>query len=308
MPEADPIPGMIIRSQSGFLTVETEQGPVVSKLRGRLKRSRRTTDVAAVGDRVRVTLLEDGTGVIEQVEARQRALSRRAPLPWVGSRRDYEQVIVANPDQAVFVFACADPDPNFRMLDRFLVVAESQRLPAVICANKIDLVEAREARREFGEYDRLGYRVVYTSALTGKGIGGLRKLLSGRLSVMAGPSGVGKSSLLNAVQPGLGLGTREVQEATGKGKHATVVRELIPVQGGGYVADTPGLKSLDLWDIEPDELDAYFPEIRPLVAECEYSDCTHLHEPGCAVVAAVENGRISLERYDSYCRIRQGRA
>ncbi len=307
MPDRESLPGIIIRAQSGFFTVLTSEGEVVAQLRGRLKRPRRTTDIAALGDRVQLARLEDGSGVIESIDERQRVLSRRAVLPWKGSQRDIEQVLVANPDQAVFVFSCADPDPNFRMLDRFLVVAESQRLPAVICANKLDLVVAREAKREFGEYEGLGYPVVYTSAVTGNGVDSLRQVLTGRLTVLAGPSGVGKSSLLNLVQPGLGLATREVQQATGKGKHTTVVPELILLKGGGYVADTPGLKSFDLWDIEPTELDAYFPEMRSLVAECAYSDCSHLHEPGCAVLAAVETGRVSPERYDSYCRIRLGR-
>jgi ribosome biogenesis GTPase len=293
---------MIIRAQSGFFTVHTEQGPVVAQLRGRLKQHRLDTDVAAVGDRVRVSLLEDGTGAIEEIEPRQRVLSRRAP----SARYQAEQVIVANPDQAVFVFACADPDPNFRMLDRFLVVAESQSLPAVICANKLDLVVPSSARKEFREYERLGYGVFYTSAKSGKGIKGLRRALVGRLSVLAGPSGVGKSSLLNAIQPGLGLRTKEVRRATRKGKHVTVVPELLPLDGGGYVADTPGLRALSLWDIEPEELDAYFPEIRPWIPECEFNDCTHVHEPGCAVIAAVSRGSVSPERYDSYCRIRLG--
>jgi ribosome biogenesis GTPase len=306
MPDQDLLPGIITRAQSGFFTVTTPRGPVVSQLRGRLKRPKRTTDVAAVGDRVKVRRLEDGSGIIEEIEARIRVLSRRAPTPWSRSRKDVEQVIVANPDQAVFVFACADPDPNFRMLDRFLVLAESQHIPAVICANKTDLVVVREAKREFGEYERLGYPVLLVSAKTKRGIRDLRKTLTGRLSVLAGPSGVGKSSLLNAIQPGLGLLTREVREITRKGRHTTVVRELLPLEGGGYVADTPGLKALGLWDIEPTELDGYFPEMRALVADCEYSDCTHLHEPGCAVMAAVDQGAVSPERYDSYSRIRQG--
>lgn len=306
MSEPDLRSGLIVRAQSGFFTVQTAEGPIVCQLRGRLKRARRETDVAAVGDRVRVQVLADRTGAIETIEPRRRALSRKAPTPWVGSRRHVEQVIVANPDQAVFVFSCADPDPNFRMLDRFLVVAEREDIPPVICANKIDLVVQREARREFGEYERLGYPVVYTSAKTGKGVRALRKMLSGRLSVLAGPSGAGKSSLLNAVQPGLGLRTHEVRQATRKGRHTTVVRELFPLEGGGYVADTPGLKALGLWDIEPGELDAYFREIRPWVEKCSFSDCTHLHEPGCAVIAAVEAGAISPERYDSYCRLREG--
>ena len=296
-------PGMIVKAQSGFFGVETGEGLVVAKLRGRHTRGRQETDAAAVGDRVKVRLLADGTGVIEEIEERIRVLSRRAP-----GGREVEQVIVANPDQAVFVFACADPAPNFRMLDRLLVVAEREGIPALICANKIDLVVLRSAKREFGEYDRLGYRVIYTSALKGKGVRVLRKALRGKLSVLAGPSGAGKSSLLNAVQPGLGLRTKEVSRVTGKGQHVTVVPELIPLDVGGYVADTPGLKAFALWDIEPDELDAYFPEIRGLVSECEFSDCAHLHEPGCAVIAAVERGQISPERYDSYHRMRQGEA
>jgi len=293
-----PLDGLVIRAQSGFFTIETEQGLVTAKLRGRHTRGRQKSDAAALGDRVSVALLEDGTGVIEQVYERERVLSRQAP------GRKIEQVLVANPDQAVFVFACADPDPNFRMLDRMLVVVERERIPAIICANKLDLVVARSARQEFGEYDRLGYPVYYTSAETGKGIKKLRKALTGKLSVFAGPSGVGKSSLLNAIQSGLGLATHTVSQATGKGKHTTVVPELFRLEGGGYVADTPGIKAFALWDIEPTEVDAYFPEIRDRVSDCGFSDCTHMHEPGCAVLQAVEDGEISAERFDSYCRIR----
>jgi ribosome biogenesis GTPase len=215
-----------------------------------------------------------------------------------------EQVIVANPDQAVFVFSCADPPPNFRVLDRFLVVAERQAIPALICANKMDLVEAQSAREAFAVYQAIGYPVLFTSAKRGRGIGALRKALTGKLNVLSGPSGTGKTSLLNALQPGLGLRTRAVRAKTRKGHHTTVVPELLPLEGGGFVADTPGLRSVGLWDIEPEELDAYFPEIRPLVEGCAFSDCTHLHEPGCAVIAAVERGAIDPERYDSYCRMR----
>ncbi|HEY42817.1 MAG TPA: ribosome small subunit-dependent GTPase A [Anaerolineae bacterium] len=301
MTEFELIPGLIVRAQSGFFGVQTEAGLVVAQLRGIHTRGPQETDAAALGDRVKILLLEDGTGVIEEIEERERVLSRQAP-----GRQEIEQVLVANPDQAVFVFACADPDPNFRMLDRLLVVAEREDIPAMICANKIDLVVPRAAKAEFNEYARLGYGVIYTSAKTGKGVRALRKALRGKISVFAGPSGTGKSSLLNRVQPGLGLRVKEISKATGKGQHATVFPELIPLDVGGYVADTPGLKAFALWDIEPDELDAYFPEMRHLVADCEFSDCTHLHEPGCAVIAAVEKGEISPERYDSYQRIRSG--
>jgi len=301
MTESNLLPGLIIRAQSGFFGVQTDKGLVVAKLRGRITRDPQETDAAAVGDRVWIRLHDDGTASIEQIEARVRVLSRKAP-----GRREVEQVLIANLDQTVFVFACADPNPNFRMLDRLLVVAEREGIPAIICANKIDLVSPRSARAEFGEYARLGYRVFYTSALKKKGVHALRKALKGKISVFAGPSGAGKSSLLNAIQPGLGLITKEVSKATGKGKHTTVVPELVPLDDGGYVADTPGLKAFALWDIEPEELDAYFPEMRSLVAECEFSDCSHLHEPGCAIINAVESGDISPERYDSYQRIRKG--
>jgi ribosome biogenesis GTPase len=148
--------------------------------------------------------------------------------------------------------------------------------------------------------------VWYTSAITGTGVAELRDLLRGKLSVLAGPSGVGKSTLLNDMQPGLGLRAREVSRATTKGQHTTVYPELLPLEGGGFVADTPGVRAVALWDIEPEELDGYFVEIKPLVAHCEFSDCTHLHEPGCAVRKAVEAGEVSVSRYESYCRLRLG--
>lgn len=295
------VEGRIIKAQSGLFEVETDQGVITSRLRGRLTKDPMESDAAALGDCVLVRRLEDGMGAIEEILERESVLSRSAP-----GRPDIEQVLVANPDQAVFVFSCAEPDPNFRMLDRLLVVAEREEIPAVICANKIDLVVRRSAKGEFEPYRNLGYEVIYTSAKTGKGIRKLRRLLKNKISLLAGPSGVGKTSLLNKVQPGLGARTSAISNATGKGRHTTVVPELIPVEDGGYVADTPGLKAFALWDIEPEELDAYFPEIRPLVAGCEFSDCTHMHEPGCAVIEAVEVGQITPERYDSYIRIRQG--
>lgn len=255
-------------------------------------------DIAALGDHVQVTALADGSGVIEEIEERRRAIVRLDPRP----RGIYQQVMLANPDQAVFVFACASPDPKLRMLDRFLVVAEKQKVPPIIIANKTDLLP--NAGELFGMYTQIGYRVIYTSVKDGRGIEELREVLRGKISALAGPSGVGKSSLLNALQPGLGLAVNEVSTFMNKGKHTTVARQLFPLEGGGYVADTPGWKSLALWDTEPEEMDAYFPELAPLVAQCQFSDCTHTHEPGCAVLAALEAGRIHRERYESYLRLR----
>lgn len=296
--------GLVVRSQAGFYAVhpegKAEHEPIRCRLRGKLKRGPRRGDLVAVGDWVQFRRLPDGTGLIEKIEPRQRVLSRMAP----GPRGEYEQVIIANPDQVVFVFACANPQPKLRMLDRFLVVAEKQEIPALIVANKVDLVPMEQAQALFERYAEIGYPVLYTSVVTRQGLEDLKACLQQKISALAGPSGVGKSSLLNAIQPGLGLVVREVSRATGEGRHTTVVREMFPLEGGGYVADTPGLKAFSLWDVEPEELDAYFPEMRDLVAECEFSDCTHMHEPGCAVRRAVEEGRIHPERYQSYVRLR----
>jgi ribosome biogenesis GTPase len=293
--------GLIIKAQSGFFTVETGQGFVISQLRGKLKQGRAIGDLASIGDTVWVTVLTDGSGVIEEVEERKRAIVRLDPRP----QGDYQQVLLANPDQAVFVFACAHPSPRLKMLDRFLVIAEKQTIPAVIIANKIDLVE--DAKEIFGLYESIGYRVLYTSTKTGAGIEELKSILSGKISAFAGPSGAGKSSLLNAMQPGLGLAVNEISKVMDKGKHTTVTRELFPLEGGGYLADTPGWKSLALWDTEPEELDGYFPELRELVQHCQFNDCTHTHEPGCAVRRALDEGKIHPERYESYLRLRSGK-
>ena len=301
--------GLIVKAQSGFFTVKMSprrhddagSGLVVCQLRGKLKQGRAAGDIAAIGDKVRVTVLEDGSGVIEEVGERKQAIVRLDPRP-IG---EYQQVLLANADQAVFVFACAHPNPKLRMLDRFLVIAEKQRVPPVIVANKTDLVE--DAKQIFGLYEAIGYRVIYTSIKNGAGVEELHDALKNKISALAGPSGAGKSSLLNAIQPGLGLEVKEVSRAVNKGRHTTVTRQMFPLEGGGYVADTPGWKSLALWDTAPEEMDAYFPELRDLVPHCQFSDCTHVHEPGCAVRAALEGGRIHRERYESYLRLRAGK-
>lgn len=294
--------GLIVKSQSGFYTVQSETGTYICHLRGRLKHGPKTGDVIAIGDSVVLTPLEGNTGIIEEIEERGRAIVRLAPTP----RGEYRQILIANPDQLVLVYACANPRPRLRMLDRLLVIAEKQQVPAVIVANKVDLVGEDAARELFEAYPTVGYQVIFTSVKQELGIDELKHVLTGKISALAGPSGVGKSSLMNAIQPGLGLAVREISQATRKGKHTTVVRELFPLVEGGYVADTPGLKSVGLWDIEPEELDAYFPELKDLVAHCQFSDCTHSHEPGCAVLQAVGEGRVHPERYKSYRVMREG--
>jgi len=300
--------GLVTKAQSGFFTVQPDDGgePIISRIRGRLKQERHRTDLVAVGDRVTIQINADGSGSVQAVEERHSALSRtRVAAQDRSLQTDREQVLVANPDQVVFVFSVASPAFSPRKLDRFLVVAEMNHLPAVICANKVDLVEPEEARDLFRVYEGIGYPVLYTSVVTGEGVEALRETLRGKLSVLAGSSGVGKSSLLNAVQAGLGLRVKAVSEATGKGMHTTRHVELIPLEMGGYVADTPGIRGLALFDLEPAEVDAYYREIGPLVAQCQFSDCTHTHEPHCAVLAAVADGRVSRERYESYLRLRE---
>ena len=212
---------------------------------------------------------------------------------------------MANPDQVTLVFSCANPSPRLRMLDRLLVGAELQDIPVVICANKLDLVEARCAHELFGIYEDIGYCVVYTSAVAGQGVERLRGVLQGKVSALVGPSGAGKTSLLNAIQPGLGLRVGEVSQLTRKGRHTTVVPQLFPLEAGGWVADTPGVRALALFDVDPEDLDAYFPDVAPLVPHCQFSDCAHTAEPGCAVIQAVEDGQVNRHRYESYVRLRE---
>ena len=297
-----PQQGLIVKAQSSFFTVNVGGELVICQLRGKLKQGRAKGDIAALGDRVHIIVLEDGSGVIEKVEERKRAIVRLDPRP----QGAYQQVLLANPDQAIFVFACANPEPKLRMLDRFLVIAEKQQIPAVIVANKIDLLDKTEAKKIFGLYSSLRYSVIYTSAKTGEGLDEFKARLANKISALAGPSGAGKSSLLNKMQPGLELAVNDIS-AVNKGKHTTVTREMFVLEGGGYLADTPGWKSLALWDTEPEEIDAYFPELASLVAQCQFSDCTHTHEPGCAVLAGIETGKVHPQRYESYLRLRDGR-
>jgi len=293
--------GRVIQAQSGFYTVEIGEVELTCQLRGRLKQGRKIGDIVAIGDWVQVSRQDEREGMIEEVESRQSMIYRMAPT----ARGEYQQVIIANPDQAVFVFSVTQPEPKLRMLDRFLVIAEREEVSAIIVANKIDLTGMKKARDLFSRYQKIDYLVFYTSVITGRGIKALKKHLIGKTSLFAGPSGAGKTSILNKIQPGLGLEVKEVSEGTKKGKHTTVSRKLVKLSGGGYVADTPGLKALDLWDITPEEVDGYFREINNLVHNCRFSDCSHTHEPGCAVIEALKSKQIHVDRYRSYLRMRE---
>ena len=294
----------MVLAQSSLHYVLDGDSLVLCRTRGRLKRDRVTTTLVATGDQVRYRPTGPDTGELEEVLPRRTQLSRRRAGP---GRLPVEQVIVANPDQVVLIFSVCEPDPNLRMLDRLLVIAEANELPALVCANKVDLLEdPEEAREHFGPYDEIGYPVLYTSASTGEGVPELREHLWGKISVLCGPSGAGKSSLMNLIQPDLDLATQEISDSTGKGRHTTVSAQLWPLDGGGYVADTPGLREAGFYDIDPEELAWYFVEMRPFLSDCRFSSCTHTHEPGCAVIGAVEAGKVSPERHDSYCRLRMG--
>ena len=256
-------------------------------------------DLVSVGDRVQISWSQSKTdiGYIEEILPRQTQFGRTRvdKLP---------QVIVANLDLLLIIFAARDPQLKLRMLDRFLVTAEASGMLPVICINKIDLVQLEKLKRQMTLYEEIGYKVVYTSIVTGAGIDEMRAVMKNQISAIVGSSGVGKSSLLNEIQPGLRLRVGDVDERIHKGQHTTTEVSLLPLHFGGFVADTPGIRTLGLFEIDDEQgLDIYFPEMRPYIPECKFAACTHQHEPGCAVKNAVEDGEIHELRYDSYLRI-----
>jgi len=297
--------GVVLSGTGGSWRVRTDDALTVdASLRGRLKREDDGERLKlAVGDVVLVEPDARGeTWAICEILPRRSRLARRAPGGQYG-----ERIVAANVDQVVIVFAAAKPEPHPRMLDRFLVIAEANELAARIIVNKIDLVSEREAHDRFGAYERAGYPVHFTSTKRSEGLEAVRLILSGRVSVFTGPSGVGKSSLLNTLFPGLSLRVGEISESVNKGRHTTVGAVMIPLpdESGGFVVDTPGLREVGMWALSLEHLDQYFPELRPFIRECRFADCTHSVEPGCAVKEAVERGTISGERYASYLKLRE---
>jgi ribosome biogenesis GTPase / thiamine phosphate phosphatase len=292
----------VLSVSGGVYDVELEDGTVAeASLRGRLKLEQRTGDRVVAGDSVEIERQADGGLTIESVAPRSSELARQAP-----GRSRRAKVIVANVDRVIIVFAAAQPAPNRRMLDRFLVLTEANQLDPLIIINKADLATDAELSALLAPYDAAGYDTLRTSVPAARNVDLLRQQLCGARSVITGPSGVGKSSLLNAVEPGLGLRIGAVSDAVNKGRHTTVTARLIPLQCGGYVADTPGLRELGLWGISPDELPACFPEFADLPGDCRFgSRCSHTHEPGCAVRAAVEAGQIDAGRFGSYLTLHE---
>jgi len=293
------MPGRVLRVQGLHSTVEGPDGRTWSCATRRLLKTLSTDQrhVVAAGDRVMFRPVGN-EGIIERVEPRRGVLSRTS--------RGRQHVVVANVDQMLIVASAAEPDLKPHLIDRFLITAEKNRIRPVICINKVDLVDRAALQPTLGVFGQMGYEVLQLSATTGLNIDRLRALLVGRESVVAGQSGVGKSSLLNSVDPDLKLKTREVSRENEKGKHTTTTAVLIPLACGGYVVDTPGIRQFQLWDVIPEEVAGFFRDIRPLVDQCEYPDCTHTHEESCAVKDAVADGRLDGRRYESYCHLVNG--
>jgi ribosome biogenesis GTPase len=265
-------------------------------------------DPMAVGDEVRYIQAEDGKGLIIELLPRRNKLTRRSavPKPLHHGAHPFEQIIVTNVDQVVPVMAAVQPDPKWNLLDRYLASAEAGGISALICITKLDLVKGNEGELQsaLGEYQQIGYPSALTSTISGEGIDDLRMALKGLISVMVGKSGVGKTALLNALQPGLGLRVKEVNQVTGKGRHTTTNLEMFPLEGGGAIVDTPGTREFGMWD-SVDDMALLFSEMRPLVGKCRFGlDCQHDEEPGCAIRKAVMAGQISPRRYQSFLSLK----
>ncbi len=300
--------GVVTRAQSGFYAIETDGGEFYTAvMRGRFKKDRRREGLVVLGDRVQLEVLDSPEGDTGNVDAvvverlpRRTVLVRRAPGPkgaWALN------VVVANIDRLIPTFSVQRPEPSFGMLDRFLALAELEGIESHIVFNKIDLGVPVSVAVAIDAYAKIGYRVFRTSTLQGDEVVALGESLNEGISAFVGPSGVGKSSLLNAIEPGLGLRVGSVSEALDKGKHTTRVGELHRLAGGGWVADTPGLREIGLGEIDAESISWAFREFRPYLGSCRFPNCTHVHEPGCAVKSAVDAGEITQHRYESYLRL-----
>jgi ribosome biogenesis GTPase len=324
MPAVDPsacLPGRVLRVHGLNSYVEVDDGRLFRCGVRRLLKSLSTDErsIVTTGDRVWVRpapgsgvrgpgavgstpdpgpRTPDPEGMIERVEPRRGVLTR-------ASRRR-EHVVVANVDQLVIVMSLVQPDLKPHLIDRYIAVAQTGGLAPILCLNKADLTDPVSLQPLIGAYSQLGVPTVLTSARTGLGIGRLRELLRDRATVFSGQSGVGKTSLLNAVQPGLALRVKAVSGVNQKGRHTTTTAELIRLESGGWVVDTPGVRQLQLWDVRPGEVEGFFPEFRPFVPLCKFPDCTHTHEDGCAVKAAVARRLVPDRRYHSYLGLFHG--
>ncbi len=288
--------GVVLARTGSTYRVHTDIGEVIAVLRGKLKH--RDDDRVVAGDVVELELQSEGRATISGVRRRKSVLARRA----AGERSPRAQPIAANVDQVVVVASVRSPEPSPRFLDRFLVIAAANRIPAVIVLNKIDL-DRTALDRLLERYTPAGYQVLATSVRVPEGLAAFRDLLRGRESVLAGQSGVGKSSLLNALDPGLNLRIGEISAKWDTGKHTTRAALVVPLAGAGYVVDTPGLREVGTWGIDPELLAVCFPEFRRFLDQCRFDNCRHLAEPGCAVRDAAAQGAFDVDRLVSYQRL-----
>ncbi|MEC7500436.1 MAG: ribosome small subunit-dependent GTPase A [Planctomycetota bacterium] len=300
LPEVDLehcLSGRVLEVRGLISVVQTSEGKRYDCAVRRLLKTLQTDQrhVVAVGDEVQFK--PDGDeGLIERIEPRRGVLARTS--------RDRQHVLVANVEKMVIVASAAEPDLKPHLIDRFLVAAEQAQIIPVICINKIDLVDPGSLQPLIGVYAQLGYEVLQVSATAGLNLPRLRSALRDRATVVVGQSGVGKSSLLNAIEPDLGLRVGAVSRETRKGRHTTTTARLIPLSMGGFIVDTPGIRQFALWDVAPQEVAGLFRDIRPLVSYCRFPDCTHTHEADCAVKDSVGDGRLDARRYESYCHMR----
>ena len=295
--------GIVIEGTGGVWQVRDHDGQqYAAALAGRLKQEERAKVKLAVGDHVTIEPEERGQGWrITAIAERRTVLSRREP----GGRHG-ERIVAANVDQVLVVFAVAKPEPHLRMIDRFLVVCEANDLEAHVVFNKVDLAADEVAIAALAApYRAAGYAVHLTSVKRGDGLGELRQVLHGRVTAVTGPSGVGKSSLLNTLHPGVALRTAEISESVNKGRHTTVGAKLIALPDGddGYLVDTPGLRDVGMWGLPSESLDQCFPEFRPFLGTCRFQDCKHDSEPECAVRREVGAGALDAGRYESYLKL-----
>lgn len=292
--------GLVIKNTGSWYTVKADDGSVVeSKIKGNFRlRGIRSTNPVAVGDRVEIVCNAEGTAFITQIEDRRNYIVRKSQ-----NLSKQSHIIAANVDQAFLMVTVSHPQTSTTFIDRFLASAEAYSVPVVLVFNKTDLLTPEE--RHYQQmivtlYETVGYVCREVSAVQGDGIDGLRALLSDRVTVLSGNSGVGKSTLINALVPGVNLRTAEISDAHDAGMHTTTFSEMIELPAGGYLIDTPGIKGFGTFDMEPEEISSYFKEIFQTSQHCRFSNCTHTHEPGCAVIEAVENHYIAASRYQSY--------
>lgn len=299
-----PMDGLVIRNTGSLYVVKTDDGTEVNcKIKGRFRlKGIRTTNPVAVGDHVVITPTPDGTAYITDIHQRKNYIIRRA-----SNLSKEAHIIAANLDQAFLIVTLAHPATSTTFIDRFLSTAEAYRIPAVIVINKVDLLTEPDDRELLDAvtylYTSIGYKVIHTSAKSGEGIEELRSALTGKITLLSGNSGVGKSTLINHIIPGLDLRTAEISETHQTGMHTTTFSEMFPLPGGGYIIDTPGVKGFGTIDYDKYEVAHFFPEIFRASKECRYGNCTHTHEPGCAVRQAIDDNFIAASRYASYLSI-----